>query len=159
MLEIKGKLNEILTKLDKELKTLDYNKIFVLTIKQWRKKRTLDQNALYWKLLNDFAKWGEEDINVLHNQMLSSYGVATDEYSIVPEDKKIEKLSDRHYKRTSKKVKGKDGVIYQYCRVMKGSHELNTHEMKRLIEGLINEIKGSAADADIKIDYEELENE
>lgn len=110
--------------------------------KSWQ----LDGFMTHWH-----PKWGQENIDVLHNQMLNSYGVPTDEIAIIRADKNIEKLSDTHYKRTSKKVMGKNGNLYQYCIKMKGSHEMTTKEMTFLINGLINEIIGSGADRDIDI--------
>ena len=142
--ELKDKLNLCIDR--KQLKEgIDY----LCTIEEYKDKRNNNQNALYWELLNIFAKYGKVSVNRLHNEMLSRYGVKTEYYALIPESEEIEELTDIHLEKSSKTEKGKNGITYIYCRILKGSHELNKEQMSRLIEGLQNEMIG----AGIEINY------
>ena len=135
--ELKDKLNLCIDR--KQLKEgIDY----ICTIEEYKDKRNNNQNALYWELLNQYAKYGGYSINRLHNEMLSRYGVKTPYYALIPESEEIEELTDIHLEKSSKTEKGKNGITYIYCRILKGSHELNKEQMSRLIEGLTNEMVG-----------------
>lgn len=137
--------NESIEEIEEELKNdIDY----ICNIEQYKEKRNLNQNALYWELLDRFAKYGNVSTNRLHNEMLSRYGVKTNYYALIPEYEKIEEMTDFHFERTSKTEKGKNGITYVYCRILKGSHELNKTEMSRLIEGLTNEMVGAGLTID-----------
>ena len=147
---LRGLITELIKQLSlkverKQLKTdIDY----ICNIEEYKEKRNLNQNALYWELLDRFAKYGNVSTNRLHNEMLSRYGVKTNYYALIPEYEKIEEMTDYHFERTSKTEKGKNGIIYVYCRILKGSHELNIAEMSRLIEGLTNEMVGAGLTID-----------
>lgn len=153
-IRIVGDMKYISTEFYYLSKELDQKEEYELIIQKPKKKRSLSQNAIYWDLLNKYAKWADQSAAALHNDMLAHYGVPTDCYVCVPIDHEIEKLTDLHLKRTSKITRSKRGKRFVLCQLLKGSHLMTKYEMSKLITGLINEIIGSGADAeiDVKID-------
>lgn len=123
---------------------------YAVEIKAHRKKRTLDQNALYWATLGDVANALSISIPKAHNLMLRRYGAveAIDGKTVklvLPDTDEAAERADEaesyHIKPTSQVKAGNDGTNYRTYLLLKGSHEMDTAEMTRLIDGLMDEAK------------------
>jgi len=124
---------------------------YVVEIKAHRKKRTLDQNALYWATLGEIAKALRISTSKAHNLMLRRYGAVetidgkTVKLVLPDTDEAAERADEAesyHIKPTSQVKAGTDGINYRTYLLLKGSHELDTAEMTRLIDGVKDEAKG-----------------
>lgn len=119
-------------------------------LKEHRVKRSLNQNSYYWALLAKVAEKSSISRNRCHNEMLASYG--QDEYVddrlvyvTIPDNEKAEReameAETYHLRPTSSVMDGNDGMIYRVWVMLRGSHTYNTSEMRRLLEGIIDEAK------------------
>ena len=126
---------------------LNKDKIYVAEIKEKRQKRTLDQNAYYWQLVGQFAEWGKTSKLKLHREIIANYSVAVkDTFTLKPiEYDYLEEKRKIYYRALGKFYTDKNGKDYQWHCEVKGTSEMNTEEFANIIEGLINEIKGSNA--------------
>lgn len=143
-------------------------KELTLTVQQYRKKRSLDANSYYWQLLGKLAQKLNMSNTRLHNLMLIAYGTLETlddrliEVWLLDDDateKKILESPTYHLKPTGF-VLEKKRLYY----MIKGSHEYNTAEMSRLINGLIDEceqqgIETLTPDEVAKLKYLEGSNE
>ena len=121
---------------------IDYD----ITIKEHKEKRSIDQNSYYWLLLEKFADWSRQDKMYLHNQMIAHYGQMFNKwFARIPITEDVYNNYEVHLRPTSRIERGTDGIEYRYCYIMRGSSTYDTYEMSVLIDGLINEIKGSNA--------------
>ena len=116
-------------------------------IKEYRKKRTLTANAYYWTLLTELAKKVGTSNSRMHNRLLCNYsspvileGVAMTAFIPDTYDAliKISEAETYHLKPTTKVIEGKNGDL-RCCLVMKGSHDMDSEEFSRLLNGLIDE--------------------
>ncbi len=119
-------------------------------LKEHRAKRSLNQNSYYWVLLAKVAEKTSISRNRCHNEMLASYG--QDEYVddrlvyvTIPDNEKAEneamEAETYHLRPTSNVMDGNDGMLYRVWVMLRGSHTYNTAEMRRLLEGIIDEAK------------------
>lgn len=119
-------------------------------IKEHKAKRSLNQNSYYWALLAKVAEKSSISRNRCHNEMLASYG--QDEYVddrlvyvTIPDNEKAEReameAETYHLRPTSSVMDGNDGMLYRVWVMLRGSHTYNTAEMRRLLEGMIEEAK------------------
>lgn len=119
-------------------------------IKEHKAKRSLNQNSYYWALLAKVAEKSSISRNRCHNEMLASYG--QDEYVddrlvyvTIPDNEKAEReameAETYHLRPTSSVMDGNDGILYRVWVMLRGSHTYNTAEMRRLLEGMIDEAK------------------
>lgn len=119
-------------------------------IKEHKAKRSLNQNSYYWALLAKVAEKSSISRNRCHNEMLASYG--QDEYVddrlvyvTIPDNEKAEReameAETYHLRPTSSVMDGNDGMLYRVWVMLRGSHTYNTAEMRRLLEGMIDEAK------------------
>lgn len=119
-------------------------------IKEHKAKRSLNQNSYYWALLAKVAEKSSISRNRCHNEMLASYG--QDEYVddrlvyvTIPDNEKAEReameAETYHLRPTSSVMDGNDGTLYRVWVMLRGSHTYNTAEMRRLLEGMIDEAK------------------
>lgn len=119
-------------------------------IKEHKSKRSLNQNSYYWALLAKVAEKSSISRNRCHNEMLASYG--QDEYVddrlvyvTIPDNDKAEReameAETYHLRPTSSVMDGNDGMLYRVWVMLRGSHTYNTAEMRRLLEGMIDEAK------------------
>lgn len=121
-----------------------------LSMSIWREQRSLSANAYYWVLVSKIADAIGQNQSVVHNILLRRYGqpkiidgepvttllLDTDEAEQVAlEDE------EQHLKPTSHLKEGKDGRIWRFYRVLKGSSQYDTKEMATLIDGAISEAK------------------
>ncbi len=119
---------------------------FAVEIKRMRRKRSLDANAYYWVLVGEIAKViGSTDTEV-HNWLLMDYGepMKTGEGAprfVLMADSVDYMRSEKYHLRPTDMTEVRDGVLYRWFIEMKGSHEYDTCEMARLIDGTVNEAK------------------
>lgn len=121
---------------------------YTVEIKEYRQKRSLDQNALYWKILSQFAKALDMSNNWAHNYMLRRYG-EPERYGdqlvrvVLPDTVEAEEQANDaetyHLKPTAQTRTEYDGKQYRTYILMRGSSTYNTSEMRRLIDGLLQE--------------------
>lgn len=116
-------------------------------VKEYRKHRSLTANAYYWTLLTELAKKIGRGNSYMHNKMLCEYSspVILEDVpmtAFIPDTyealEKIFNAETYHLKPTTKVIAGKNGDL-RCCYVMKGSHDMNTEEFSRLLNGLIDE--------------------
>ena len=124
--------------------------LYVVEIKEYRKRRSLDQNDMYWGLLSKVAEAAKISKPRAHNLMLRRYGqLMTFDGEVarlvLPDtdetEDKIAEMEHNHYKPTSEVRPGKNGKMYRTYLLLKGSHEMDTAEMTRLIDGAMDEAK------------------
>ena len=117
-------------------------KLYEAVIKRKRAKRSLDANAYCWVLCRKIAeKTGATDTEV-YGQCILDYGVTT----IKPERKDLVDdlvrmwdgmgIGNSHDILGDSKIDGYVNVKYYY-----GSSQYNTHQMARLIDGIVYEAK------------------
>ena len=124
--------------------------MYAVEIKRHRKRRSLDQNAMYWSILGQIAKALGISNSKAHNLMLRRYGaVETIDGKtiklVLPDTEEAAQRADEaesyHIKPTSQVKVGTDGINYRTYLLLKGSHDMDTAEMKRLIDGVMDEAK------------------
>lgn len=129
-------------------------KKYTVEIKEYRKKRSLDQNALYWKCVHALAAEIECSVPMTHNVMLRRYGapeIIDDKpvYVMLPDtEQATEKANEAetyHLKPTSH-TREKNGAVTRAWMLLRGSHDLDTKEMKRLIDGVLEECRNCGID-------------
>lgn len=110
-----------------------------------KEKRSLNANALYWSMCNQLAKALMLSNPAMHNQLLRRYGsrklIDNEEVWIALPDTKaterqIEEDEFNHFLPTMKRTGSKRWYI-----LLKPSHEFDTAEMSRLIEGVADEMR------------------
>lgn len=166
-MQVTGKIKDVFEKFRSSCKEgkFDLNKTYSLYISEESEKtpeeiRRKAQNDMYWSLLNQFVKWHKQcGYTQQHNQLLAEYSPILTEKG---EDGKLhkkwvlkkkgfrwDKQMTTHYKPMGKEVKDEKGNEYEAFYEIKGSREMTVKEFDLLLEGLINEIKGSDAPIDI----------
>lgn len=124
--------------------------MYVVDIKRHRKRRSLDQNAMYWSILGQIAKALGISNSKAHNIMLRRYGVPErygeqSVYVVLPDTEEAAEQADEaesyHVRPTSQVKAGKDGQSYRTYILLRGSSTYDTAEMKRLIDGAMDEAK------------------
>ena len=136
-----------------------------ILLKKHRKKRTLTANAYYWQLLGDLAKALKVSNAYLHNTMLRRYSTvlsADMTVNVLDTDeaaKRIDESTTYHLMPTSY-VTGE----YRLYLMLKGSHDMDSAEFARLLNGLIEEcqeqgIETLTPDEVAKLKYLEGSNE
>lgn len=121
-----------------------------ISIKEKKARRSLDANGYYWQLEGQLAESLRVSKPFLHNQLLRRYGqkeIIEDKpvYVVLPETDEVQRKVDEdtilHLYPTSQLKQGKDERMYRTYLLLRGSHEYNTAEMSRLIDGLVSECK------------------
>lgn len=120
-----------------------------IEIKKESKKRSLDANAYYWVLVTQIARATGGSNSSIHNQMLREYGSLQDmDGQIItvelPDSEKAEKTaleSETFHLKPTSEVRVVDGELRRTYLMLKGSHEYDTSEMRRLIDGVVGEAK------------------
>ena len=114
-------------------------------VKEYKEKRSLNANALYWKCVTEMAKALQLSNACMHNQLLRKYGShkvidGEEVYIALPDTKETERQIDEdeynHFQPTSQRIKSKRWYL-----LLKPSHEFDTAEMSRLIEGTADEMR------------------
>lgn len=112
----------------------DENKIF--EIKEYREKRSLNANAYFYVLQNKLAQVLKTSNDELHERLIKSYSTVT--IITVPDTYDIKGFIKYYDVYKEGKIKGNSVVQYK---VYKPSHEMNTKEFSRLLDGIISECK------------------
>lgn len=117
---------------------LDEGKTFDVTIEEHKEKRSLNANNYSWALQTKIAEALNESVDKIHEQMVLDYGVL--EFVSVRKDawESVKRAFDYCI------VKGEstlNGNVYIHARVGVGTHNYNTKEMARFIDGVVNEAK------------------
>ena len=114
-------------------------------IKDYHPKRSISANALYWQMVTQMASSLRITNAYMHNQLLRRYGVieemdGQEVWIAVPDTAEAEKRADEdeiyHLKPTPKIYKSKRWYL-----LLKPSHEFNSAEMSRLIDGTASEMR------------------
>ena len=117
-----------------------------LTIKKYREDRSLDANAYYWTLVRQIAHNIDSSIEEVHNQLLDSYGVM----EMDADNKPVKVLMKDSFNYTKSKdihlhatpyTTELSGVTYRLFYKLKPSHEMDTQEMAKLIDGAKTEVQ------------------
>lgn len=128
---------------------LDPDKEWVCELKEKRNKRSLDSNSYYWLLVHRYAEWSRRSDIYIHNEMMSRFGQPQMEKEgnltlWMLDSVEWRELPYIHLRPTSE-TETVGGNLYRAYVVMRGSHEYDSAEFSRLIDGLIEEIVGSGA--------------
>lgn len=124
--------------------------VYAVEIREQRKKRSLNANALYWKVLTLYAEAVRISVPYAHNVMLARYGqreAYNDEpvFVMLPDTEEAQKRAEEaetyHLAPTSLVKPGKDGGSYRAWMLLRGSSTYDVHEMRRLIDGLLDECR------------------
>lgn len=112
----------------------DNDKDYVIECREYRNRRSLDANAYYWVLINSIVSRLPNVTNdSIHFDMLRAYGPV--EVIQVRKDVDISKYGIRYFEEDG------GGEKYTYYRVYKGSSQMDSKEMSRLIDGAVQEAK------------------
>lgn len=128
-----------------ELDKLKADTKYTVTVKQYRKKRSLSANDYYWVLAEKISAATSMPLPMTHNYMLDRYGTMMQMdgkpvYVLMLDNEDYLLDSKVHLAATSA-TEDKKGVTYRWFRLMKGSHEYDTKEMSRLIDGIVESAK------------------
>lgn len=119
-----------------------------IEMKEWREKRSLNQNDFWHSLLSQLAGKTGRSMAYVKNKELRRYG-QFDRFGdkliqyILPEEygDMVDEYEYLHLYPTDHLEEMKNGKLYRLYYKLKGSHELNTEEMARLLEGTIEDCK------------------
>nr|DAR59340.1 MAG TPA: protein NinB [Caudoviricetes sp.] len=129
-----------------------------LSIKKHRDPRSRTANAYYHELLTKYAEWAGVPKEYVHNSLLVSYGKVLldangnflyESHADEGFDFRMQGFGQNHLypSKTTfyRTIKGKN-VLYRDYYILQSSADMNTAEFSRLVDGLIQEIKGSGAE-------------
>ena len=107
-------------------------------IKRHREKRSLNANNYSWQLQTEIAKATNRSLTDIHNQMVLDYGVV-EVYSILkPAFDSAKRMFDYFEVLGEGVVNGKEFV---HVKAGIGTHNYDSKEMSRFIDGVIQEAK------------------
>lgn len=125
-----SKVDDVIPKLLK----LDRDTLFDFKVTKHCNKRSLDANAYYWVLLSQIADAMKVNKEELHIDYLKHYGVRTQVMLPIKADGYF-----KYYDLDGiREVNGNRFYVYN---VYKPSSEMNTKEMSKLIDGVVEEAK------------------
>lgn len=115
-----------------------------ITVKKHRNKRSLDANAYFHVLVNKIAEKTNESDAAVKKRLVQEYGtLARDEEDNVvgiklPISVDVDKLIEytRWFDRREE-----NGHVFNCYLVLKPTHEMNSKEMARVIDGTVSEAK------------------
>lgn len=122
------------------------SEFYNLTIKKYREDRSLDANAYYWTLVRQIAHNIDSSVEEVHNQLLDSYGVMETDGEGKPVKVLMKdsfdylRAKDIHLHATPHTTE-LSGVTYRLFYKLKPSHEMDTQEMAKLIDGAKTEVQ------------------
>ena len=125
-------------------------KEYAVEIKKHTNDRSGQQNRMYWVILAQMAASANMSTSRLHNIMLQRYGQPMeygDRYAVIKlldTDEVAEQVAEDihvHLKPTSKTEVGRDGAVYRYYIIMRGSSQLKKDEFQTLMDGLLDEAR------------------
>lgn len=144
-------MEKMVIKLDNPADTIKVQKVLVelmqdlssgiaydCEIKRHREKRSLNANNYSWQLQTEIAKATNRSLTDIHNQMVLDYGVV-EVYSILkPAFKSAKRMFDYFEVLGEGVVNGKEFV---HVKAGIGTHNYNSKEMARFIDGVVQEAK------------------
>ena len=119
-------------------------------INEHRDKRSLSQNSYYWVILSKLARKLGISTSRLHNLKLRECAppfLIGDQIAMqpIPDTEKAEEqvleAVTYHLKPTSGIIVGKDGTVFRWYVVLRGSSTFNVTEMGGLLDRLIEDCK------------------
>lgn len=125
----------------------DRDKEFEIT--EFHEKRSLNANSYYWALIGKIAETQSIPKEEIHRQMLIDYGTweyeedGSPKWVILPKNKPLPKdgyFFDTKADVVVKGVNSGEEMGHAYI-VIRGSHTYKSDEMKRLLDGVIQEAK------------------
>lgn len=105
-------------------------------VKPYHEKRSLNANSYFYVLQNKLAQVLKTSNDELHERLIKRYSDAT--IITVPEDYEIKGFIKYYDIYKSGEIKGNKVILYK---VYKPSHEMDTKEFSRLLDGIISECK------------------
>ena len=105
-------------------------------VKEYREKRSLNANSYFYVLQSKLATILGTSNDELHEQLIKRYSDVT--LITIPKEANIEGFIKYYDVYKDGKIKGLSVVMYK---VYKSSHEMNTKEFSRLLDGIISECK------------------
>ena len=105
-------------------------------VKEYREKRSLNANSYFYVLQSKLAATLGTSNDELHEQLIKRYSDVT--LITIPKEANIEGFIKYYDVYKDGKIKGLSVVMYK---VYKPSHEMNTKEFSRLLDGIISECK------------------
>lgn len=144
-------MEKMVIKLDNPADTIKVQKILIelmqdlssgiaydCEIKRHREKRSLNANNYSWQLQAEIAKATNRSLTDIHNQMVLDYGVV-EVYSILkPAFESAKRMFDYFEVLGEGVVNGKEFV---HVKAGIGTHNYNSKEMARFIDGVVQEAK------------------
>lgn len=139
----------------------------VFEVKEYHEKRSLNANAYYWVLVDKIAEKVNLTRDEVHRQMLNDYGTyQTDEngvpiWVIFPKNKPLPTNGYYFDTKAEVSVKGanKGEEVGRAYLVIKGSHEYEKPEMKRLLDGVVQEAKNLDIETRTPAEIQQMINE
>ena len=120
-----------------KLKTQSPEKVLDLQVKEHREKRSLDANAYFHVLLSKIAEKTNVGLEDVKKRIVEDYGTVAF-VARIPADADLETIYK--YSKLIGESKGTKTPCNDWY-IFKPTHELNTKEMARLIDGVIQEAK------------------
>lgn len=108
----------------------------IFEVKEKKRMRSMNQNSYSWVLQNQLASKLRLPLEELHMRLIKSYG----EYEVVSILDKVDPESYFEYYEEFAKSE-LDGKTFKHIRVYKPTHKMNSNEMARFIDGLVEECK------------------
>ena len=105
-------------------------------VKEYKEKRSLNANSYFYVLQSKLATILGTSNDELHEQLIKRYSNVT--LITIPKEANIEGFIKYYDVYKNGKIKGLSVVMYK---VYKPSHEMNTKEFSRLLDGIISECK------------------
>ena len=119
-------------------------------IKEHKERRSLDSNSYYWVLVSKLSQKIRLSATRIHNTMLRDVAppylidgrVAMQPIPDTDEaENQVLESATYHLKPSSGTIEGKDGQLYRWYIVLRGSSTFNREEMSALIDRIIVECK------------------
>lgn len=110
----------------------DKKTIYTVEVKKFRRNKTLNQNSYAWSLITEMAFALNSDINHVYEELLKRYAPS------ILVGLPLDQDANFYFKHWDKEgIKG-EFLIY---RAIKGISDMNTYEMSKFINGLVEECK------------------
>lgn len=119
-------------------------------IKEHKERRSLDSNSYYWVLVSKLSQKIRLSATRIHNTMLRDVAppylidgrVAMQPIPDTDEaENQVLESATYHLKPSSGTIEGKDGQLYRWYIVLRGSSTFNREEMSALIDRIVAECK------------------
>lgn len=115
---------------------IEEGKEYRVKISSYNQRRSLNANAYYWQLLSKLAEVLKIGNNELHERLIK-------EHSNFTTVKMLTAINPAMFFKYYDDIEtvADDEALYTYYKIYKGSSQMDSKEMSRLIDGLIQECK------------------